>query len=130
MEVIERLGLIKELTTLTGGIQTESSAMERLKKVGRILAIVKMLGGNTSIESAKPEEKAAPAENDVWTEDRETLQSIIEKRHELMKNPALFDVFKAINERQKDNPEYPPLFEKALDAWQDVVLEITAKVVA
>ena len=122
MEVIERLGLIKELTTLTGGIQTESSAMERLKKVGRILAIVKMLGGNTSIESAKPEEKAAPAENDVWTEDRETLQSIIEKRHELMKNPVLFDVFKAINERQKDNPEYPPLFEKALDAWQDVVL--------
>lgn len=130
MEVIERLGLIKELTTLTGGIQTESAAMERLKKVGRILAIVKMLGGNVAPMPPEPDKKPAPAPDDTWAKDRVTLQSIVEKTHTLMKNPALFDEFKAINERQKDNPEYPPLFEKALDAWQDVVLEITAKVVA
>lgn len=63
-----------------------------------------------------------------WPKDRETLQSIIDGKHEDMRLPALYDAIVSIDARQKDNPEYPELLEKALDAWQKVIFDMTAKI--
>lgn len=71
-----------------------------------------------------------PKESAEWGEDRKTLQTIIDGKHKDMRRPALYDAIAAIDARQKDNPEYPEMLEKALDAWQEVVLDMTAKIVS
>lgn len=74
--------------------------------------------------------EASEAVSEAWAKDRETLQSIIDGTHPDMKLPVLYDALAGINERQKDNPEYPEMLERALDEWQAVVMDMTAKIVA
>lgn len=83
------------------------------------------LHGAPRREDFYPDEAKEPTE---WDKDRETLQSIIDGKHEDMRLPALYDAIAAIDARQKDNPEYPEQLEKALDAWQKVILDMTAKI--
>lgn len=68
-------------------------------------------------------------ESEEWQKDRETLQSIIDGKHPDMRSPSLYSAFEAVEGRQKDNPKYPEVREKALDAWWRVVHDMTANIV-
>ncbi len=142
MKSIERMKLIRELMVLNTGLG-DAPARERLKKIGRILAIVKMLGEEIGkarpvaevgdkkpAKSKKSGSAATESVNPDWEKDREILQSIIDGKHPDMRRPALYDTFTAISKRQKGNPECPALFEQAVFAWQAVAYEMTDKIVA
>lgn len=78
MNTVERLKLVQELTLLTAEVRGEKSRFARLKKKGRIIAIVKMLGGTVSEGAGAA--KLSSKEDRKITSDEELVKAWIDLR--------------------------------------------------
>lgn len=79
--------------------------------------------------TAEPAPEPAPEGNSQVEEDRKVLQSIIDKTHPLINDPALLSVLEEIYARYDgNNDEMIALADRAVDAWSEVADEATRNV--
>lgn len=129
----ERGRLVIELTQTVGKLKAETNRRAKLPLVKRMLEIVKILKGNTSV---KPVEQEQPVTQEVTKDqelakDKKVLVDIKEKKHPLMTSPDLREVISEILKKYEEQRNDASLRDmavdmvntcmEAIDAWAEFV---------
>jgi outer membrane biosynthesis protein TonB len=141
----------KELNAKVEDLAAAKKTLERLRLIRDVNRLLELLTGDESNAPAQtpepeptptpapeptpapapeptPEPAQAPAEpvpetDPKWEEDKAILQAVIAGKHPSLNKPELANDLKKIFERVKGNEDRTALFDQAVNAWANIVIE-------